>query len=46
MSDDTTPSGAARGRARVEPPDLSERGGLKNGGPQRSDNRLFLQLLA
>ena len=29
-----------------EPPDLSERGGIKNGQPQRSDDRLFMQLLA
>ena len=34
------------GRGRIEPPDLSERGGLKNGQPQRSDERLFMQLLA
>lgn len=33
------------GRGRIEPPDLSERGGLKNGEPQRSDERLFMQLL-
>jgi hypothetical protein len=33
-------------RARLEPPDLSERGGLKGGEPQRSDERLFMQLLA
>ena len=33
-------------RARVEPPDLSEKGGLKDGEPQRSDTRLFMQLLA
>ena len=33
-------------RARLEPPDLSEKGGLKNGQPQRSDERLFMQLLA
>ena len=37
---------APKGRARLEPPDLSERGGLKNGAPQRSDDRLFMQLLA
>ena len=37
---------APKGRARLEPPDLSERGGLKNGTPQRSDERLFMQLLA
>ncbi len=30
----------------LEPPDLSERGGLKEGAPQRSDERLFMQLLA
>ena len=33
-------------RGRLEPPDLSEKGGLKNGAPQRSDERLFMQLLA
>lgn len=33
-------------RSRIEPPDLSERGGLKDGQPQRSDERLFMQLLA
>jgi Chlorite dismutase len=33
-------------RARIEPPDLSEKGGLKDGQPQRSDTRLFMQLLA
>src|SRR5512140_1862471 len=35
-----------KGRGRLEPPDLSERGGLKDGQPQRSDERLFMQLLA
>lgn len=35
-----------RGRARIEPPDLSEKGGLKGGQPQRSNERLFMQLLA
>jgi chlorite dismutase len=29
-----------------EPPDISEKGGMKNGQPQRSDERLFIQLLA
>jgi chlorite dismutase len=29
-----------------EPPDISEKGGLRNGEPQRSDNRLFMQFLA
>ena len=28
-----------------EPPDLAERGGMRNGQPQRSDERLFMQLL-
>jgi chlorite dismutase len=31
-------------RARLEPPDISEHGGLKGGVPQRSDERLFMQL--
>ena len=34
------------GRARLEPPDLSEKGGLKDGQPQRSDERLYVQLMA
>lgn len=29
-----------------EPPDISEKGGLRGGEPQRSDERLFMQLLA
>jgi chlorite dismutase len=29
-----------------EPPDISEKGGMKNGTPQRSDRRLFMQFLA
>jgi hypothetical protein len=35
-----------KGRARIEPPDLSEKGGTRDGRPQRSDERLFMQLLA
>src|SRR3989475_6232080 len=35
-----------RTRRGPEPPDLSEKGGIKNGQPQRSDQRLFMQLLA
>jgi chlorite dismutase len=31
-------------RTKLEPPDISERGGLKGGQPQRSDARLFMQL--
>lgn len=34
------------GRGRIEPPDLSERGGQREGQPQRSDDRLFIQLTA
>lgn len=37
---------AAKGRARLEPPDLSEKGGLKNGKSQRSNDRLFMQVMA
>src|SRR5437016_5794834 len=33
-------------RKAIQPPDISEKGGLKDGEPQRSDERLFLQLLA
>ncbi|MEO5894791.1 MAG: chlorite dismutase family protein [Vicinamibacterales bacterium] len=33
------------GRGPIEPPDLSEQGGQKGGKPQRSNNRLFMQLL-
>jgi len=33
-------------RKGIEPPDLSEKGGMRNGQPQRSDERLFMQLLA
>jgi len=29
-----------------EPPDISEKGGMKNGQPQRSDARLFMQFFA
>jgi hypothetical protein len=32
-------------RGGIEPPDLSEKGGLKGGVQQRSDERLFMQLL-
>src|SRR5947199_10681205 len=37
------PTEARRG---PEPPDLSERGGMRNGEPQRSNARLFMQFLA
>ena len=35
-----------KARAGIEPPDLSEKGGLKDGVVQRSDDRLFMQFLA
>lgn len=35
-----------KGRDGIEAPDLQEKGGLKDGQPQRSDDRLFMQLLA
>ena len=37
---------ATETRRGPEPPDISERGGVKNGQPQRSDDRLFMQLVA
>ena len=36
----------AETRRGPEPPDISEKGGMKGGQPQRSDRRLFMQLLA
>ena len=45
MAETETPA-RPTGRARIEPPDLSEKGGMKDGQPQRSDQRLFMQLLA
>jgi len=33
-------------RERIEPPDLREKGGLRDGEPQHSDQRLFMQLMA
>src|SRR5437764_9270166 len=36
----------APARRGPEPPDLAEKGGLKEGQPQRSDRRLFMQFLA
>src|SRR4029453_13850762 len=36
----------AETRRGPEPPDISEKGGMKDGQPQRSDTRLFMQLLA
>ena len=39
-------SHATETRRGPEPPDLSEKGGVRNGQPQRSDERLFMQFLA
>jgi hypothetical protein len=46
MTSPSAPTDILKGRARLEPPDLSEKGGLKHGEPQRSDERLFMQLMA
>lgn len=46
MTENLVPDKGATGRARMEPPDLSEKGGLRYGEPQRSDTRLFMQLMA
>jgi len=46
MSAETASTAEPKGRARLDPPDLSEKGGLKQGQPQRSDERLFMQFLA
>jgi chlorite dismutase len=48
MSDTPNRPAPARpkGRARLQPPDLSEKGGRREGQPQRSDDRLFMQLTA
>jgi chlorite dismutase len=37
---------ATETRRGPEPPDLSEKGGIRNGEPQRSNDRLFMQFLA
>ena len=42
----STPDATAPTRRGPEPPDLSEKGGMRQGVPQRSDDRLFMQLLA
>jgi chlorite dismutase len=47
MADTSTAPGAPpHARRGPEPPDISEKGGMKNGQPQRSDRRLFMQFLA
>jgi hypothetical protein len=42
----TPPDTPTQPRRGPEPPDISEKGGIKNGQPQRSDERLFMQFLA
>jgi hypothetical protein len=37
---------ATAARRGPEPPDISEKGGMKDGQPQRSNDRLFIQLMA
>jgi chlorite dismutase len=46
MADQQASVETAWARRDVDPPDLSEKGGPKGGAPQRSDDRLFMQLLA
>jgi chlorite dismutase len=46
MADNTRQVAHGGARKGLEPPDLSEKGGLKGSVPQRSDERLFMQLLA
>lgn len=41
-----TDSDRPAGRGKLQPPDLSEKGGMKAGQPQSSDERLFMQLMA
>jgi chlorite dismutase len=45
-SADYTQQVATETRRGPEPPDISEKGGIKNGQPQRADTRLFMQFLA
>ena len=40
------PASDTEPRRSQAPPDISEKGGIRNGQPQRSDDRLFMQLLA
>jgi chlorite dismutase len=43
---DAPPTRHRPGLDKLETPDIAEKGGLKDGQPQRSDGRLFMQLLA
>src|SRR3954470_829080 len=50
MADTTAPAGsshaASSARRGPEPPDIFEKGGMKDGQPQRLNQRLFMQFLA
>ena len=46
MSEAPQPPSGRPARRGPEAPDISEKGGLKGGQPQRIDDRLFMQLLA
>lgn len=46
MAEETPQTERSHARKSPEPPDISEKGGLKGGVSQRSDERLFMQLLA
>ena len=48
MADTTTPTAppASTARRAPEPPDIFEKGGMKDGQPQRLNERLFMQFLA
>jgi Chlorite dismutase len=46
MSQPTNATHAPETRRGPEPPDISEKGGARDGQPQRLDKRLFMQLLA
>ena len=50
MADTTAPAGsshaASPARRGPEPPDVFEKGGMKDGQPQRLNQRLFMQFLA
>src|SRR5437762_227941 len=48
MADTTTPAapGGHAARRGPEPPDIFEKGGMKDGQPQRLNQRLFMQFLA
>lgn len=45
-SGEARPAGVGPKRRGPEPPDLAEKGGLKDGQPQRADERLFMQFFA